>query len=228
MRASARLRAVRQRRTSALLALPEREVFLCSTAQRFSLGNFSTNAQQGRFLSSALLSLYLCGFPFDTGRIGPTNGFCSLPQLPFVVVIYRSLDGENLVLQIPVTDLSTRFIFRWLNLNQLFIPKFVYVFPHSVFAHPNGSADSLIAGPARVRLPIFAVHEITVDCNFTSRQPDMEDNIGQRKKVCRPLCLCRSQIAYSAPPPVWLSIHERNFSLGTNKREPIFSTGKLS
>lgn len=89
-------------------------MFICIFGAVFALIGYRHKRPARPLSVLGLVFLYLRGCPPDTALIGPINGTRvaspSLPQLPFVVVVYRPLDGEYLVLQIPITDLSVRFI----------------------------------------------------------------------------------------------------------------------
>ena len=51
-----------------------------------------------------------------------------------------------------------------------FVLKLPHIFSHRVLAHAHRPADSFVAGPAFVRLPVLTVHEVGVDRKLTRRQ----------------------------------------------------------
>ena len=89
---------------------------------------------------------------------------------------------------------------RVLCTDELPLLQLTHILADSVGTHPHRIADSLVAGPALVRLPVLAAEQVRVDSQRAGRQSQQEYLVGQQEAVpdritLEPLCVLQS-----APP----------------------------
>lgn len=104
----------------------------------------------------------------------------------------------------------------------------MYIFSYCVGAHPSALPNSLIAGPALVRVPVLTEHEVGIHRDFPWAQIQDKQFVWQREKSLFGRPSREGSPGIQLPASVCSSTHWRNFSLGTTMRVPIFRTGKPS
>ena len=151
-----------------------------------------------------------------------------IQSLTLVKIINRVLNGADGVEEISIVSApvfgadSGRFCE-----DELLSLKFPDVLSNGLFTHANRPPDGAVARITLEGFPIFAVHQVGVDSDFTEGQSERKDFIRQRKIIFDGVALVVVMIIQAVPPEVFFSIHFRNFSFGTISRLPILRTGSL-
>ncbi len=129
------------------------------------------------------------------------NCHIHLRQLLVVELVEGQLDRADGVEQIAVAlQTSLGGDHRALYTDELPLLQLTHILADGVGAHPNRSADSLVAGPALVGISILSAEQIEVDRQSTGRQPQQKYLVGQLEVVLDRITLEPLCVLQSAPP----------------------------
>ena len=103
-------------------------------------------------------------------------------QILLQLVIHRLLDGADRVTQIPVPHQACLgFYFCGFRVDQSLFFQLSYVLCNRVGTHPGMLADPSDAGPALMRFPVLAEHQVGIDGQFARGKTQREDFVWQKK-----------------------------------------------
>lgn len=138
--------------------------------------NRLTQRQQGLFGASLVLLSLLLSKNRTQGHTEPSLVSPFFPnalwvwqsyQIPLQLVFHCFLDGSDRVTQIPVPHQACLgFYFCRLCVNQSLLFQLPYVFCNRVSAHACVLANPPDTGPALMRFPVLAEHQVSINRQF--------------------------------------------------------------
>ena len=129
------------------------------------------NRTQAHTVPSLVLSLFL-----------PALLLWQSCQISFQLVIHRLLDRTDCVKKIPIAHQACLgFYFCGFRVDQSLFFQLSYVLCNRVGTHPGMLADPSDAGPALMRFPVLAEHQVGIDGQFARGKTQREDFVWQKK-----------------------------------------------